>query len=193
MDAKNEPPPPALPALRRMNAKSVRARDAWEMEKAALGIRTKESDEIREAIRVGTERKSEEVYKASEARFIQQCVERLASDIDYDIMHGTTYGSIVIADRCGKLHVPQVYNEDDWHWKCKQHTPCKTLHTIVANIGAVAGSWNKTGGVSVKIAPPAPCDIGEGGRKKDERDLRKESVYGECRNREFHWSVAAPR
>lgn len=86
-------------------------------------------------------------------RYIELCVQKLGSDIDFDVKHGHTGGTYDIQKRCGITRIPP-HHTDTFNYGIREVTECKSLYDIIARTQTSVMSWPKQGGLDVSIEPP---------------------------------------
>lgn len=86
-------------------------------------------------------------------RYVKLCVEKISSDIDFDVKHGHTRGTYTIQKSCGTTRIP-AHHTDRYRYQATEYTECKSLRDIVIKSQAFVESWRKEGGLDVSIEPP---------------------------------------
>lgn len=133
--------------IHQMNSTSVKALlTAKEAENATS---KKLEDEQKERQRVAQEYTD---------RYVKLCVEKIGSDIDFDVKHGHTRGTYKIEKSCGTTRIP-THHTDIFRYQPREYTECKSLHDIVIKSQVLVQSWRKDGGLDVSIEPPKELPV----------------------------------
>lgn len=121
--------------------------------KALLAAKDAENATIQKLKDEGKER--ERIKSEYANRFVNMCVEKLVSDVDFDIKHGITHDKYSISNACGINRIPIKYLDLPSAYRAYEHTPCESFHAVITRAKASIESWREQGGLSVSVEAPA--------------------------------------